>query len=634
MQRSIFLYLFCFLSTSIWAQPTISGLTAAAQSNNVLRYDCSFTTSQSARGFIEYYWWDGFDTIRANTGFTDSAQVHQLILMGLAPQATYQYRAVAFDATGCYPGAWQSFTTGIIPTAGIINPIVNVTSVAGDPPGYVLTNMATADPDRHVQIHDRKGRPIWYQRMPGIASNLVDGPCQSFTYNPTTQSIFFTDCGKVTELHLDGTILHTLNFGSLAPGWMPHHDVFRNAAGNWLVLAANVDTVDKSTVGGDPNALVVGPGIFEFTPTGSLVWSWSAFDHLDPLDSPGPGGDWVPKFGPQAINWLDANSVMQDGDGNPMLSFGGESQVVKIARSGANIVWTCGDNGDIEVLPFDSFAVLHSLRPSRPGYYLSLDNQGLGNGLTRAIEWWIDFSYIQARLEISWEHILPIDDFTASDGNVDRMRNGNYMIGSHDGKSATEITASGSVLWHADYDSTLHRAFWVEDFYHRIHPQYLGDSIVCATDSFVILQANPTGGIWSGPFVSGDTFFSAAAALGSFPLVYKWGPEEIRFDMEVDPTVNCGVGVADVAAQRLDLNVFPNPFGSVIHLGLELSKMEDVSVDVFAMDGRHLMHQNLGKLGPGAHAIDLDPSEWAMGTCILQVRTVSGKTGRKVLFRD
>lgn len=34
--------------------------------------------------------------------------------------------------------------------------------------------------------------------------------------------------------------------------------------------------------------------------------------------------------------------------------------------------------------------------------------------------------------------------------------------------------------------------------------------------------------------------------------------------------------------------------------------MEDVSVDVFAMDGRHLMHQNLGKLGPGAHAIDLD----------------------------
>ncbi len=611
----------------------VSGLGITPQAN-VLRYDCSFNTSQLARGFLEYYFVDGIDTVWAATGFTDSATVHQLVWLGLAPQTLYHYRAVAFDATGCYPGSWQSLTTSALPIGANNNPIVNISSVAGDAPGYVMTNSAVADPDRYVQIHDRKGRLIWYERMPGIAADAVDGPCQSFTYNPTTQTIFFTNCGTVSEWKLDGTVLNTLNFGSLAPGWMPHHDVFRNAAGNWMVLAANVDTVDKSSVGGDPNALVVGPGIFEFTSNGNLVWSWSAFDHLDPLQSPGPGGDWVAKFGPQAINWLDANSVMQDGDGNPMLSFGGESQVVKIARTGSNIVWTCGDNGDIEVLPFDSFAVVHSLRPSRPGYYLSLDNQGLDNGLTRAIEWWIDFSYIQARLEISWQHILPIADFTATDGNIDRMRNGNYMIGSFDGKSVTEITANGAVLWRADYDSSLHKAFWVESLYPRISPQYLGDLTVCATDSIVILEASVPGGIWSGPFVSGDTFFAGLASTGIFPIVYKWGPEELQFELTVDPTVNCGVGVSEVAKQNLELTVFPNPFGSHLNLQLNLAQQEAVSIDIFALDGRQVWHEDLGKWNPGKHSMQLNPRELPSGANVIQVRTASGKLGRRVLLRE
>ncbi|HEX2900974.1 MAG TPA: aryl-sulfate sulfotransferase, partial [Bacteroidia bacterium] len=512
--------------------------------------------------------------------------------------------------------------------------ITQLGGVAGDPLGHVLTNTSLGDPDRYAQIHDRKGRLIWYERMPGIAAANVDGPCQSFTYNPSTRTIFFTNCGTVSEIALDGSNLHTLNFGSLAPGWMPHHDVFRNAAGNWLVLAANVDTVDKSPVGGDPNALVVGPGIFEFTPTGSLVWSWSAFDHLDPLDSPGPGGDWVPKFGPQAINWLDANSVMQDGDGNPMLSFGGESQVVKIARTGSNIVWTCGDNGDIEVLPTDSFLILHGLRPSRPGYYLSLDNQGLGNGQTRAIEWWIDFSYIQARFELSWQHVLPIDDYTAMDGNVDRQRNGNFMIGSADGRSVTEINVAGSVLWHAQYDSSLQRAYWVEDLYERVYPQYLGDSVVCANDMFVILEASPAGGIWSGPFVSGDTFFTDSAGAGSFPLTYQWGPEKIELMLMVDPTVNCGVGLADEWTRTLAFSAFPNPFLDVLNLELELSTREDVTVDIFALDGRLLVRQELGKLNPGRHSWRWESMDAVDGACLVRVGTASGKAGTRILIRE
>lgn len=627
--------LLCLLPGVACAQPTVSGLTATPQPGNVLRYACSFTTSQAARGFVEYVWWDGQDSIRAKTGFTDSATTHQLTILGLVPQQTVLYRAVAFDATGCYPGAWDTFATAAVPVGVTHARVIHLSGVAGDPPGYVLTHTTLGNPDRYVQVHDRKGRLRWYERMPGIAAATVDGPCQSFTYNPDTRSILFTDCGSVMEMALDGTTLNSLHIASLAPGWMPHHDVFRNAAGNWLMLVARVDTIDKSSVGGDPNALVVGPGILEYTPSGSLVWSWSAFDHRDPLASPAPGGDWVAKLGPQAINWLDANSLMEDADGNPMLSLAGANQVIKIARSGSSIVWACGSDGDIEILPLDSFQVMNGLRPAQPGHYLAVDNRGL-DSLSRAIEWWIDFSYIHARMEVSWEHILPAADFTADDGNVHALSNGNYMIASAEGRSVTEITHAGSLLWRAVYDSALTRAFWVEDFYARIHPQYLGDSVVCASDSLVILRATPSGGIWSGPFVSGDTFDAAAAAAGFFPLTYKWGPEELHFELMVDPGANCGVGVAEGTHPRIQFSAFPNPFRGHLGVELDLEQAEELALEVRTMDGRTLIREYLGKWSPGHHQwqVDWEGKLPAPGAYWLRLQAASGKAGTQVVVRQ
>lgn len=617
----------------LYAQPIPTNITATPQPGNVLRYDLQFTTPQGARGFVEYAYRSGLDSIRNKTGSTDSGTNHAITVLGLVAQTTYRYRAVAWDANGCYASAWDTFTTAAIPPSVTYGHVLNVSGTAGYPLGYLLSNTAQGDPDRYLQIHDRLGHLIWYERMPGIAAAAFDGPCQHFSYRPSSHSIFMTECDRVTELALDGTVLRSVNLGAIAPGWVAHHDVVRIPNGNWLVLAAQVDTVDKSAVGGDPNALVVCPGILEIDPSGALVWSWSAADHLDPLTSPGPGGDWVPKWGPQAINWLDANSLMQDGDGNPMLSLGGTSQVIKLVRNGGNIVWTLGPAGDIEILPLDSFSHQHALRAGHPGYYLSLDNEGLGH-LSRLTEWWIDFAYINPRVQMQQQFTLPLGDYSPDDGNIDLLPNGDWLIGAPGGRTITELSSAGSVLWRAQLDSSLYRAYWVDDFYARLHPHYVGDLVVCLQDSLVPLRADVAGGIWSGPFVEGDSFNTAAAGQGLHQVTYKLGPEEFTVELLVDASLQCNVGLAEAADFQMHLVAFPNPVVADLQLRWEMPRADGVTVALHGLDGRVLWQRDLGRLGAGSQTLHLDATDWggATGAIVVTVRTKSGETARRIIL--
>ncbi len=630
----LLLFVFGGWHVALKAQTIPQNVTATQQVGNVLRYEVQFTTPASAQGFVEYVYWNGTDSVAAKTGATAAGTSHAITVMGLLPQTTYRYRAAAFDSLGCYAGTWNTFSVAALPTNLTVGHVTSLSGVAGDPPGYLLSNTAIGDPDRYLQIHDRKGQLIWYERMPGVAAAVGDGPCQHFSYQPSTHSIIMTECGQVTEVALDGRILRSQNLGSIAPGWMAHHDVVRLANGNWLVLAARVDTVDKSSVGGSAAALVVAPGILEVNPAGALVWSWWAADHLDPLSSPAPGGAWVPKIGAEAIDWLGANSLMQDGDGNPMLSFGGSSQVIKVVRNGGTVVWTTGVDGTIEVLPPDTFMHQHALRASRPGYYLSLDNQGLGTQ-TRAIEWWIDFSYFDPRMEISWQHVLPIADYSAADGNVDKLPSGNFVIGSGSGRTITEITSAGSVLWHAVLDSSLYRAYWVDDFYMRLRPRYTGDLVVCVRDSLVPLRASVPGGIWSGAYVQGDSFNTAAAGLGLHFVTYKLGPEEFTVELLVDDAANCGVAVTPQLQPQIAFAVFPNPMEDVLHLAVDLPRPEELALDVFALDGQWVVGMALGRMSAGHHvwSWDGDALGIATGGYCLRVRAASGKSSSKIIVR-
>jgi hypothetical protein len=634
LRKSFFGLLFaCFCATS-YAQISISNVTSTPQALNVLRYEVSFSTNQAAHTFVEFGWQDGADSLKYATNVDAVATNHQFTLLGLVAGKNYRYRALAFDSTGCFASAWANFTTAALPSGtGIVDHLTVTTTTAG-PGGFLLTNTRDANPERFLQMYDRRGHLVWYEQMLGDAAANLDGPCQHFNYDPHSNSIFLTQCDQVTEMAFDGSILHTISLTNTAPEWMAHHDVVRNHLGNLLVLAAKMDTVDKSSVGGDANALVVGPGILEYSPSGNLVWSWSAFAHKNPLYSPNPGGNWVPKFGPQAIDWLGANSVYEDDDLNYMMTWGTSNDIMKIDNQFSSIAWECGPHGFIDILIPDSFAAPHSLGLSRLGYYLTFDNRGL-DSLSRVIEWWIDFGYTTPLMKISWEYALPAADFSPEDGNATRLSNGNILIGAGNAGNILEVTDAGSLLWRGEANAPLYRAFWVEDLYPRVHPSYIGDSLVClSTDSVLKLVASPPGGVWSGPFVHGDTFDAALAGPGHYNITYKWGPESVSTDVYVDESVNCGVALPGASTPNLSFTAFPNPYSDHLNLLFDLKAQEDIWVEGFALNGQLRFREALGLRQPGKHQVLLDSENLGKGPLLIVLRTVSGNKATKIVTAE
>ncbi len=634
MRRILLLLLLAPFSGFLSAQITLANFSEAVDPANVLRYDMIFATSQDCYSYVEYGWANGQDSLKFSTDVSDWGSNHAHKVIGIPAQANCFWKAVAFDSTGCYTGPEMSFTTAALPANEGFAQIVSVNGVAGNPKGFILTNTLEANPNRYTQIYDRLGNLIWYQNMPGDPAAAADGPCQHYSYDGASNTIYYLECGTITEMDLEGNNLSTVDLTTIAPGWVAHHDVIKTSSGNWMVLASRVDTVDKSSVGGSANALVVGPGILEISPAGVLVWSWTTFSYYNPLSSPAPGGDWVDKFGPEAINWFDANSVWEDGDGNPMLSFGGTSDVIKVNKLTGGVAWDCGLNGFIEIMVPDTFKGQNSLRPSRPGYYMSLDNRGLGTE-TRAIEWWIDFGYSNPTMMISWEYTLPTAEFSPEDGSVERLPEGGALIGSSLGKTITEVNSAGTLLWRAVADTTLYKAFWVEDLYDRVNPTFLGDTIVCLNDSNPTLMANPPGGFWSGDFVNNGVFDAHSAGPGDYNVNYKFGGENLSLTLHVDNSPGCGVAVRPRLRQDLAFSAFPNPFQDDMMVVFDLKMQENVIVELFASDGRLLMRQDKGNLSPGRHAFSLDLADLKLsaGPMALCVRTASGKSGARTVLR-
>ena len=141
-----------------------------------------------------------------------------------------------------------------------------------------------------------------------------------------------------------------------APGAIPidvqslHHQPHITAAGNFLSMAANTRQIEGYvTSETDPDAPretkgVVGDTIIEFSPEGEVIWSWDAFDHLDPhrIGYHVLEPYWDTRGFPGHADWTHGNGVTEDPrDGAVVMSLKHQDAILKVDRSG-DIRWILG----------------------------------------------------------------------------------------------------------------------------------------------------------------------------------------------------------------------------------------------------------------------------------------------------
>lgn len=232
------------------------------------------------------------------------------------------------------------------------------------------------------------------------------------------------------------------------------HDLILLPNGNTAMLGREKRVMDLSKIvtDGQKNANVIGSIIQELDKNKNVVFHWSSFDHFQITDVT-PDVDLTQS----GIISCHMNSIFYDTDGNIIASSRVLDEITKIDRNTGNIIWRLGGkeckNNQFRFLNdtidgFYGFSHQHSVTRLSNGNLLLFDNGDIKpKPYSRAVEYKLDET--NKTIEKVWEYMEFPEVSTFSMGNVQRLKNGNTMIGwgiNTRNLTATEVKPDGTKM--------------------------------------------------------------------------------------------------------------------------------------------------------------------------------------------
>ncbi len=217
-----------------------------------------------------------------------------------------------------------------------------------------------------------------------------------------------------------------------------HHDGRLLKNGNILLLCATElsDELARRVQGGRPGTEVNGKMwadyLVEMTKDGRKVWEWRVWEHLDPAK------DVLTALQDDRSEWTHANAVVEQPDGNLLVSLRNISTIIRIVRQTGEITWKLGA---------PPLAGQHAPTLLPNGNILIFDNG------PHRLDQTFPFSRVievnPATKEIVWKYQEPtsMNFYSPRISNAQRLPNGNTLINEGSFGRFFEVTSEGEVVW-------------------------------------------------------------------------------------------------------------------------------------------------------------------------------------------
>ena len=310
----------------------------------------------------------------------------------------------------------------------------------------------TRGTDAMTLAFDTAGHVAWYRMFvaqPGeLAMQTEQLANGDFTVYVGASTGWQPVDGRFIEFRPDGEIVRT--FAAGAPYYTDSHELLLTLAGG-AVTAANLygydlRSTDLTALGGRADQLVAGHVLQRLSESGAVEFQWNAWDHFSIAD-------WL--FVPPnlasypTIDFDHPNSLAFDRDGNYIVSFASLGEITTIDARTGQVLWRLGGRHNQFTFvndPLGGFGFQHDVRALDNGDLLFFDN-GLAHTPpeSRAVEYRLDLPARTATLVWEYRHAPPV--FNPFVGSVQRLRNGNTLVGYGARSFVTEVAPGGQVLW-------------------------------------------------------------------------------------------------------------------------------------------------------------------------------------------
>jgi len=277
----------------------------------------------------------------------------------------------------------------------------------------------------YLTIWDNYGIPVYYQKKDYTVFDLkvVDDGILAFAkganQNAALKRYYFMDATY--------TIIDSVLAGN--GYYIDNHDIEPLENGHYLIICYDPQVVNMSLIveGGDPAAVVTGLVLQEVDNQQNVYFQWRSWDHFQITDAT----DDISLTAHQ-IDYVHANAVDIDSDGNILLSSRHLDEITKIDFATGDVIWRFGlnsENNQFTILNDPvGFSHQHDINKLDNGHYMLFNNGNLlSSQISRGMEYDINEQTMVATLIWNYQHMPSI--YASSTGSSRRLENGNTLIG-------------------------------------------------------------------------------------------------------------------------------------------------------------------------------------------------------------